>query len=85
VCESYEQDLHEAMLQSKLEFEEVRKLKKTQGVEGNGQDKGGSKKKIKPQKPQTMSLDQFNNMNEESNKIKVFNFFFLKSLLKLTL
>ncbi|XP_059479731.1 G kinase-anchoring protein 1-like [Neocloeon triangulifer] len=66
VSESYEQDLQEAVLQSKLEFEEVRKLRKAAGLDDNVVDK--SKKKGKPLKPQPMSLETFNKMSGDGNK-----------------
>ena len=63
MSDSYQSDLHEAMLQSKLDFDEARKLRKAQGLSDIVPDKG-SKKKNKPQKPQTMSLEEFNNMKK---------------------
>lgn len=70
VSDSYQTDLHEAMLQSKLEFDEARKLRKAQGLIEVDQEKG-SKKKNKPQKPQTMSLEEFNNMRKSGANKKV--------------
>jgi hypothetical protein len=70
VTDSYQNDLHEAMLQSKLEFEEVRKLRKAQGLSDISPDKG-LKKKNKPQKPQAMSLEEFNNMKKAGANKKV--------------
>ncbi|KAF4526775.1 hypothetical protein B566_EDAN012315 [Ephemera danica] len=60
VSDSYEQDLHEAVLQSKLEFEQQKKLM----AEAGGQPPGGKGSK-KKSKPQTISLEQFNNPKKE--------------------
>ncbi|XP_013775436.1 G kinase-anchoring protein 1-like isoform X2 [Limulus polyphemus] len=68
VCDVYEQDLQEALLQSKLEFEEKKKfysaIQKHAEVEKNGSHELKKKKKNsqKKDKTSTMTLDQFQNM-----------------------
>ncbi|XP_076338105.1 G kinase-anchoring protein 1-like isoform X2 [Tachypleus tridentatus] len=68
VCDVYEQDLQEALLQSKLEFEEKKKfygaIQKQAEVEKNSSHELKKKKKNnqKKDKTSTMTLDQFQNM-----------------------
>ncbi|XP_065335761.1 G kinase-anchoring protein 1-like isoform X1 [Cloeon dipterum] len=67
VCGSYENDLQEALLISTLTNKEEMKLRKVQSPDDQGQEKG-LKKKGKVQKPQAMSLDEFNKMKGDPTK-----------------
>ncbi|XP_076465016.1 G kinase-anchoring protein 1-like [Babylonia areolata] len=67
----FEQDLQKALLESRLEAEQVKEAQKVAVKEGRAlgsaaSDSAGGKKKKKKDKPQTMSLDQFNQLPPET-------------------
>lgn len=68
-ADAYEKDLQEALLQSKLEFEKKEQAKKMVPEAGPPefltQGKEDKKKRKHKDKPATMSLDEFNQMNAE--------------------
>ncbi|XP_071167901.1 G kinase-anchoring protein 1-like [Mytilus edulis] len=61
-AESYEKDLEQALLQSKVEFEQKKEVTKSFKDAGINVDEESikEKKKKKKDKPQTMSLEEFN-------------------------
>ncbi|KAL4227883.1 identical protein binding [Mactra antiquata] len=67
-ADSFEKDLQQALLLSKLENEQKKQEEKNKpsvnGQRGDGDGKDGKKKK-KKDKPATMSLEQFNRQSEE--------------------
>ncbi|XP_048738349.1 G kinase-anchoring protein 1-like [Ostrea edulis] len=71
--DAYEKDLQEALLQSKLEFEKSKQGNKVSHEavvpEPQTHGKEDKKKRKHKDKPATMSLDQFNQMNAEKPKV----------------
>lgn len=61
--ETYEKDLQEALLESKLAFEKATIEGPKNGAESNS--RGDKKKKKQKDKPTTMSLEEFNQLDEE--------------------
>nr|CAD7259776.1 unnamed protein product [Timema shepardi] len=64
---NYEEDLQQAILLSKLDFEEKKDVYQQLKKDADDDKKSGNKKAKKSNKPQTMSLDEFNNMNATSS------------------
>jgi hypothetical protein len=71
--ETYEKDLQEALLQSKLEFEKekLEGPKSGNNAESGSHSRGDKKKKKQKEKPTTMSLEEFNQLDEESKAVDV--------------
>ncbi|XP_062575712.1 G kinase-anchoring protein 1-like [Saccostrea cucullata] len=72
--DAYEKDLQEALLQSKIEYEKSKQDVKTSQEAGilepsHSHGKEDKKKRKHKDKPATMSLDQFNQMNSEKPKV----------------
>nr|CAD7589477.1 unnamed protein product [Timema genevievae] len=66
---NYEEDLQQAILLSKLDFEEKKDVYQQLKKDADDDKKSGNKKAKKSNKPQTMSLDEFNNMNATSSGV----------------
>ncbi|XP_066994412.1 G kinase-anchoring protein 1 isoform X2 [Anabrus simplex] len=63
---NYENDLQQAILLSKLDYEEKKDVYDRLKKDAEEERKTGNKKTKKSQKAQPMSLEQFNNMNTDS-------------------
>ncbi|PSN51397.1 hypothetical protein C0J52_04461 [Blattella germanica] len=63
---TYEQDLQQAILMSKLEYEEKKDFYDQIKKDAEEEKKNANKKNKKSNKAQTMSLEQFNNLHSES-------------------
>lgn len=69
VHESYEQQLYQAILMSKLDYEEKKAIDKDVSGSGSKKDETANKKQgKKTKKTTTMSLDEFNNLDERGKK-----------------
>ncbi|XP_069677358.1 G kinase-anchoring protein 1-like isoform X2 [Periplaneta americana] len=62
---NYEQDLHQAILLSKLDYEEKKELYEQLKKDAEEEKKNASKKNKKSNKAQPMSLEQFNSLHSE--------------------
>lgn len=62
---NYEQDLHQAILLSKLDYEEKKELYEQLRKDADDEKKNANKKNKKSNKAQPMSLEQFNNLQSE--------------------
>lgn len=60
---NYEQDLHQAILLSKLDYEEKKDLYEQLRKDAEEEKKNASKKNKKSNKAQPMSLEQFNSLH----------------------
>lgn len=65
---TYESDLHQAILQSKLDYEENKELYEQLRKEQEEEKKQGKKKKSN--KAQPMTLGQFNSLTESQNEVR---------------
>jgi hypothetical protein len=61
----YEQDLHQAILLSKLDYEEKKDLYEQFRKDAEEEKKNAGKKNKKSNRNQPMSLEQFNKLNSE--------------------
>lgn len=66
---NYADDLHHAMLLSKLDFEEKKEYYDQIKKAAEDEKKAGTKKNKKSNKAQPMSLSQFNQLGEEEHKV----------------
>jgi hypothetical protein len=62
---NYEQDLHQAILLSKLDYEEKKDLYEQLRKDAEEEKKNASKKNRKSNKAHPMSLEQFNSLHSE--------------------
>lgn len=68
---NYADDLHHAMLLSKLDFEEKKEYYDQIKKASEDEKKGGSKKNKKSNKAQPMSLSQFNQLGDQEPKVGI--------------
>lgn len=67
---TYENDLHQAILQSKLDYEENKELYEQLRKEQEEEKKQTQSKKKKSNKAQPMTLGQFNSLTESQNEVR---------------
>ncbi|KAL5005047.1 hypothetical protein ScPMuIL_018503 [Solemya velum] len=68
-AEAYEKDLEQALLLSKLDFEEHKDHPQCKSGSGDGSKSGSENKKKKKDKHSTMSLEEFNQIDLNKNKV----------------